>query len=73
MDCSQVARKLFEYLDKELAQEDTSNLEKHLEECRACFDHVEFERMLREHLRKITHHRCPEKLKQKIKAIIEKF
>jgi len=73
MDCENVVKNFFDYLDKELCSEDREGLEAHLNKCRGCFDAADFEKRLFEHLRQKTSHRCPEELKQKIKNIIDKF
>lgn len=72
-DCEKVVKQFFDYLDHELCSSDIEKLEKHLEQCRGCFDHVEFERRLRNHIQDSTLHKCPDRVKQKIEDIISKF
>ncbi len=73
MDCAQVAKKLLEYLDRELCQGDMASLEQHIEDCRACFNHVEFEKLLRTHLQQATDHKCSEHLRKRVHDIIDKY
>ncbi len=73
IDCNQAAKRLLEFLDKELNPDELQKMEHHLEECRACFDHLEFERLLRTHLQKKTEHLCPEKVKTRIEKLLADF
>ena len=73
MDCQQVLGALYSYLDQDADTSVSAEIQKHIELCRACFNCCEFERLLREHMRKKTDHECPEKLKIRIRAMVEKF
>lgn len=73
MDCKKVLTVLYEYLDHETDQDHYLEIRKHLDLCRCCFDHVEFERLLREHIRVTTHHVCPDHVKKRIKDLLENF
>lgn len=44
MDCLDVARQLWDYLDGELTDETMVAIRKHLEGCRDCYPHFDFER-----------------------------
>jgi mycothiol system anti-sigma-R factor len=52
INCDDAAKYFHEYLDKELSREDIWKVEEHLHKCRHCFGHVEFDRALRELLKK---------------------
>jgi len=73
IDCKEAAAKLFEYLDKELCENDKLDIESHLKMCRPCFDAKEFEALLRDHMKEKTEHRCPDKVKKKIKDILDQY
>lgn len=67
MTCEEAVKKLQEYIDKELDRASSEQLDKHLELCRICCDHMEFEKSMK----KLVHESCfearaPEFLKQKI-------
>ena len=47
MDCAGALRKLSQYLDHELEEIPSSELTRHLNECRGCFSLAEFEQRLR--------------------------
>lgn len=71
--CEKVIQNIWDYLDREIGNGEMTEIQKHLDLCRACFSRVEFEQMLREHMKKATHAMCPEKLKKKIKDIVDKY
>lgn len=54
MTCEEAVRKLHEYLDHELDHASAEQVEKHLEICRTCCDHMEFEK----HMKKLIHQVC---------------
>ncbi len=67
MTCEEAVTKLYEYLDKELDQESVALLEKHLELCKTCCNHFEFEKKVRSLIQeKCTDARAPQFLKNKI-------
>jgi mycothiol system anti-sigma-R factor len=71
--CDKILEGVWVYLDRELNEAEHKEFEKHLDLCRSCFSHVEFEKKLRDHIRSKTDHMCPEKLKKRIQDLIEKF
>ncbi len=71
--CEQVIQGIWDYLDKELCADDMSQVQKHLDLCRGCFTRIEFERVLREKMQKTTYHCCPDKLKQRIKDLVDRY
>ena len=71
--CEQVIQEIWVYLDGEMGEVDLVHIQKHIELCRACFSRIEFEKLLRESMRKKTHHTCPEKVKARIKSILNQF
>lgn len=73
MDCQQVLGALYNFLDREIDAEASAEIQQHIELCRACFNCCEFEQLLRKHVKEKTNQPCPEKLRIRIRAIIEKF
>lgn len=71
--CEQVIQNIWDYLDREMCSTDVSEIEKHLDLCRGCYSRIEFEKILREKMKNSTEHCCPEKLKQRIKDLIDRF
>ena len=71
--CETVIQGIWEFLDGEMSTTTIVEFQKHLDLCRSCFSRMEFERALRENCRSKTHHTCPEKLKIRIRQIIELF
>ena len=73
LSCEQVIQGIWAYLDKDLKEVEIVHVQQHLELCRACFSRCEFERLLRESMQKKTNHCCPDKVKARIKSILDQF
>lgn len=73
-DCRQVLERLYLYIDGEIAGEDCVSLEAHLKCCPPCMDHVDFEKNLKEVVRrKCSEGAAPPELANKLKAQIQKM
>ncbi len=73
-DCKDALKNLFEYLDNELEKEDSDELCKHMELCRKCYDRVEFEKALRDHIKqKAANDKAPEHLVKRIQGLLDKI
>jgi mycothiol system anti-sigma-R factor len=74
MTCEEAVRKLYEYLDKELDQEAADQLDKHLELCKSCCDHFEFERRVKSLIQdRCVDQKAPQLLKDKIRNNLRAF
>lgn len=73
MTCEEVLEYLVAYLDRETDAQTLTEIEWHLEECRGCFSRAEFERKLKAYLRESGSSRAPERLRTRIKTVIDKF
>jgi mycothiol system anti-sigma-R factor len=67
MTCQEAINRLYEYLDRELDNAAATEIENHLDLCRLCCDHFEFEQKMKE----LVHNSClsekaPQILKDKI-------
>ena len=67
MTCEEAVKKLYDYIDKELDPNVIRQIDKHLEICRMCCDHFEFEKRMKS----LVHESCfqnraPNYLKLKI-------
>ncbi|MGH2668859.1 MAG: mycothiol system anti-sigma-R factor [bacterium] len=51
-DCRQVIAELFLYIDGEIAGGQCAGIEAHLRRCAPCLNHVDFERELKEFVRR---------------------
>jgi mycothiol system anti-sigma-R factor len=47
MTCEEAVKRLQEYIDKELDRASAEQVEKHLDLCRICCDHMEFEKNMK--------------------------
>lgn len=73
IDCEEVIAHLFAYLDNETSPEKCVEIERHLEECRACFSRAEFEKALRAKVNELGDKEAPATLRQRVAALLKKF
>jgi anti-sigma factor (TIGR02949 family) len=53
MDCERALEQLFDFLDRELGDQDRAAMQRHLHTCKSCFSRVEFERRLKGKVRSL--------------------
>ena len=73
IDCEEVIANLFAYLDNEIDPEKRTDIERHLEECRACFSRAEFEKALRAKINQLGDKEAPASLRQRVMALLKQF
>jgi mycothiol system anti-sigma-R factor len=73
LTCEEVLKHLFAYIDKELDVETSAEIDRHLEQCRGCFSRADFERKLKAKLAETASSEAPERVRNRVKALIEKF
>lgn len=72
MTCQEAVDKLYDYLDREIDEITAARIEKHLELCRLCCDHLEFEKNMKELVQKsCIQQKAPAFLKEKIQRALE--
>ncbi len=74
MTCEESLQKLSLYLDRELDDTATSELARHLAECRECFSLAEFERRLRGMVRRsCDSEELPPALRERLNEILRSY
>jgi mycothiol system anti-sigma-R factor len=74
MNCKESLQKIYEFLDGEMEKLPMHEIEKHLDNCRGCWDRFEFEKQLKELVKKsCCKETCTDALKKRIQAILEKY
>lgn len=71
VDCEDVLRHLFEWLDGELDEERHESVSAHLALCRSCFSRAEFEKRLKAHLRDVGRATVPPDLERRIRTVVD--
>jgi len=71
--CEEVIAHLLSYLDGEIDDAKRAQIDRHLDECRACFSRAEFEKALRESLRRTGDAQPSASLQERIKSLIDQF
>ena len=71
--CEEVIAHLLSYLDGEIDDAKRAEIDRHLEECRGCFSRADFEKALRDKVRRVGDVSPSASLQERIKVLIEKF
>lgn len=73
MDCSDVLRELWDYLDGELTDARMDRIRRHLAECRDCHPHFDFERQFLDAITATRdEHPAPSLVRRKVLAKLRK-
>jgi mycothiol system anti-sigma-R factor len=74
MNCEDSFEKLYQFIDKDLDGLTCSEVEKHLKDCRPCWNRYEFERLLKMRLQSSCRQEpMSETLLLRIKTLLEKY
>ena len=73
IDCDEVMRQLFDFLDGEVEETVDHEIHHHIDECRSCFTRVEFERVLKERIRASKDQALPESLQDRITDLMKQL
>lgn len=73
IDCDEVMRQLFDFLDGEVDETAEHEIHHHIDECRSCFSRVEFERILKERIRAGKDEPVPDSLQARITDLMKSF
>lgn len=67
VDCQQVVRQLWDFLDEELDEERMAAVRAHIARCHCCYPHVDFERAFLEALAASRREGgCPDKVRNRV-------
>ena len=69
MGCEEALVLLAQFLDRELAVIDHTEVDRHLSTCRSCYSRAEFERRLREKLTSLRASEVPDRLEDRIRSL----
>ena len=69
-DCGDAQDQIYQYLDSELDERTAASIRAHLDDCPDCFDSFDFERRLKQVIRKHLADDMPHDLADKVKALI---
>jgi anti-sigma factor (TIGR02949 family) len=71
--CAEAVKRLWEYLDDELAEPERKQVEEHLSVCRRCCGESEFANELRRVLRASAAHDLPEDVRSRLVATLDEL
>lgn len=64
--CEDALKQLLEYLDQELGEQHSHEVDQHLSTCRSCYSRMEFEKRLKQRLQETGRQEVPDTLKGRI-------
>jgi len=70
IDCDEVMRQLFDFLDDEVDMGAHEEIHQHIEDCRSCFSRVEFERELRTRVQRAGRTEAPKSLERRLSGLM---
>jgi mycothiol system anti-sigma-R factor len=74
MNCEECEKLIWQYLDGELDGVSSEDLQRHLEGCRECFSHAEFERQVKELVRRSCgSEQAPPELRERLSRLLRLF
>ena len=72
-DCQAILKHLYEFVDRELGDDECAALQAHLDLCAECMRNVEFERAVKDIVyRKCSQERTPDGLAERLRARLER-
>jgi anti-sigma factor (TIGR02949 family) len=72
IDCEEAIRRIFDYIDHELTGQRLEEFQRHIETCHDCYDHTEFERLLKERIKNLMRGNT-DALKKRVEELIQSF
>jgi mycothiol system anti-sigma-R factor len=73
LTCEEVIERLFDYLDRELDDHQSADIQRHLDRCRDCFTRAEFEKRLRARVAATGTVKAPSRLQRRIHRLLDEF
>jgi mycothiol system anti-sigma-R factor len=64
--CADVLRRMYFFIDNELAAADSRQIQQHLDECLPCLREVDVERIVKALIARSCQERAPEELRQRV-------
>ena len=73
IDCEQALRKLFDFIDHELDDDERDAVQRHLSTCRSCYSRANFERRLKDKLHELRHDEPGPDAEERIRRLLRSF
>lgn len=71
LTCEEVVQQLFTYLDGDVDDARSVEIDRHLEACRECCSRLEFEKRLRKKIQGSGTQQAPERLYRRVRRILD--
>ena len=69
-DCQALLTRIYEFLDNEIEEGECAALEAHIDACPECFHHVEFERAVKDVVRRKCSETLPDGLLERLRGTL---
>lgn len=69
IECEQALKWIFEFIDRELSDEQRAAMDRHLHTCRSCLSRVEFERLLKDKIGALADEEASPQLARRVKRL----
>jgi anti-sigma factor (TIGR02949 family) len=73
MDCEEALKRLFDFLDHELGDDERDAMQRHLSTCLGCWSRASFERRLKARLRELRRDEPVVDAEERIKRLLRSF
>lgn len=73
ISCAEALERVYAFIDDSLRKTPQEELQRHLDECRHCFDRVEFEKLVKSRLQKLRSDESPETLRKRAEELLQGF
>lgn len=73
MGCELALKRLLEFIDHELSDNEHDSVEQHLRTCRSCFSRMEFESRLKQRLSALSTEDVPSTSRDRVRNLIKRF
>lgn len=73
LTCEEAIELLAAYIDDELKQDSSADLERHLDRCRSCYSRHQFERTLKQQISRLAREPVRPEFESRIRTLVSRF
>jgi anti-sigma factor (TIGR02949 family) len=73
IDCEQALKKIFEFIDHELGDDERASMQHHLHTCKSCFSRMEFEQRLKQKISGLLDGQASASVSERINGLLKSF
>lgn len=73
IDCELALKKIFEFIDHELGDDERATMQHHLHTCKSCFSRMEFEQRLKQKIGALRDEQPSATVSERINGLLKNF